>query len=258
VAGYELIWGAIVILILLVIIFIIFKEIITWLLGKTNDLLNKNLIKTKWFLITGCLILGLTAVYIQIKNVKLRAENKNLSSNIHTIVKIGTQYWSARNLNVTKFRNGDIIPEARTEEDWKKANQNRTPAWCFYDYDPENGEKYGRLYNWHAVNDARGLAPKGYHIPTDYEFTQLKDFLGSSPEKKIKSKNGWKSLNGTDQYGFTALPGGYSYFPIFDHVGFNAYFWTSDSFGYFLVNSSNFNRGTYSDIYGMSVRCIRD
>ena len=77
-------------------------------------------------------------------------------------VKIGDQIWMVENLNVDKFRNGDIIPEAKTNEEWKKANENKQPAWCYYGNDLTYGEKYGKLYNWYAVTDQRGLAPEGY------------------------------------------------------------------------------------------------
>jgi uncharacterized protein (TIGR02145 family) len=108
-------------------------------------------------------------------------------------VKIGTQTWMAENLNVSTFRNGDLIPEAKTKEEWEKAGKEGKPAWCYYDNDPKNGAKYGKLYNWYAVNDHRGLAPAGWHVPTDTEWTTLGDQLGSDPGKKMKSTSGWDS-----------------------------------------------------------------
>ena len=101
-------------------------------------------------------------------------------------VTIGTQVWMTKNLDVAKFRNGDPIPEAKTDEEWEKAGENKQPAWCNYDNNPANGTKYGKLYNWHAVNDPRGLAPEGYHVPTDAEWTILENFLGSDAEKKMQ------------------------------------------------------------------------
>jgi len=71
-------------------------------------------------------------------------------------VTIGNQVWMTKNLNVDKFRNGDPIPHARTDEEWKKAGENEEPAWCYYESDTRNGEKFGKLYNWYAVNDKRG------------------------------------------------------------------------------------------------------
>jgi uncharacterized protein (TIGR02145 family) len=108
-------------------------------------------------------------------------------------VTIGTQVWMKENLNVSSFRNGDPIPEAKTAKEWQAAGEAKQPVWCYYDNDPKNGVKYGKLYNWYAVNDSRGLAPSGYHVPTDLEWTVLADFLGgeSVAGGKLKSANGW-------------------------------------------------------------------
>ena len=110
-------------------------------------------------------------------------------------VTIGKQVWMTKNLDVSTFRNGDPIPEAKTDEAWKAAGENKQPAWCYYDNDPKNGTKYGKLYNWYAVNDPRGLAPAGYHIPTDAEWTVLTNYLGGEDVagKKMKSTSGWDS-----------------------------------------------------------------
>lgn len=110
-------------------------------------------------------------------------------------VTIGAQVWMKENLNVSTFRNGDPIPEAKTDEEWKAAGDAKQPAWCYYDNDPKNGAKYGKLYNWYAVNDSRGLAPEGWHVPTDVEWSVLIGYLGGEKDitKKIKSTSGWNS-----------------------------------------------------------------
>lgn len=110
-------------------------------------------------------------------------------------VTIGTQVWMTKNLDVATFRNGDPIPQAKTNEEWDRAALNKQPTWCYYNNDPANGAKYGKLYNWYAVNDSRGLAPVGYHIPSDAEWTKLTDFLGGKrvAGTKMKSKSGWNS-----------------------------------------------------------------
>ncbi|MFZ9583254.1 MAG: fibrobacter succinogenes major paralogous domain-containing protein, partial [Crocinitomicaceae bacterium] len=115
----------------------------------------------------------------------------SLGLNAQTVT-IGTQVWMTKNLNVSTFRNGDPIPEAKTDEEWKKAGENQQPAWCYYDNNPANGAKYGKFYNWYAVNDPRGLAPEGYHVPTDAGWTQLSDYLGGEDVagKKMKSTSG--------------------------------------------------------------------
>ena len=114
-------------------------------------------------------------------------------------IKIGTQTWSTKNLDVSKFRNGEAIPLAKTNAEWELAGQNQQPAWCYYENKGENGTKYGKLYNWFAVMDARGLAPNGYHIPSDAEWTILTDYLGgdSIAGAKMKSTSGWNSFDGT-------------------------------------------------------------
>ena len=90
--------------------------------------------------------------------------------------------------------------EAKTNEEWNQANENKQPAWCYYENDPKNGAKYGKLYNWYAVNDPRGLAPAGWHVPSDAEWTILSDFLGgeSTAGKKMKSLSGWNSYTSGD------------------------------------------------------------
>jgi uncharacterized protein (TIGR02145 family) len=128
--------------------------------------------------------------------------------NIEHSRKIGTQIWKIDNLNVDRFRNGDIIPEARTTEEWLKAGENKEPAWCYYDNDTNVGQPYGKLYNWYAVNDPRGLAPEGWHIPSKDEFQNLIDFLGGgiNAKSKLKSPIFW---DGNDNvFGFNAVPGG--------------------------------------------------
>jgi len=120
---------------------------------------------------------------------------KNTPSGPYKTVTIGTQVWMKENLNVSTFKNGDPIPEVKTDEEWERAGELKQPAWCYYDNDPKNGTKYGKLYNWYAVNDPRGLAPSGYHVPTDEEWTILTDYLGGEDVAgtKMKSTSGWEN-----------------------------------------------------------------
>lgn len=186
-------------------------------------------------------------------------------------VTIGTQVWMSENLNVDKFRNGDPIPEARTAEEWKKAHDNKQPAWCYYDNDPANGSKYGKLYNWYAVNDPRGLAPVGYHISTSLEWTVLTDYLGGQKVagEKMKSKNGWgPDSNGTNESGFSGLPGGLRYFNgPFYVINNYGYWWSSTEYTHKTSNAwvrslvykdGNVNRFDNVKSNGLSVRCLRD
>jgi len=185
-------------------------------------------------------------------------------------VTIGTQVWMTKNLDVSTFRNGDPIPEAKTNEEWERAGENQQPAWCYYHNDPANGAKYGRLYNWYAVNDRRGLAPIGWHIPSDAEWTILKDYFGGKRRvvgDKMKSKSGWEGNgNGTNSSGFSGLPGGYRYYNgAFNAIGSLGYWWSSTEddtsnawfrgLGYY---SGYVSRVSYYKRDGFSVRCLRD
>jgi len=192
-------------------------------------------------------------------------------------VTIGSQIWATQNLAITTFRNGDDVPEAKTEEEWRKAEKEKKPAWCYYNNDAENGEKYGKLYNWYAVNDSRGLAPKGYHIPSAAEWESLVTHLGGNSKdgkvtdvagKKLKSKTGWlEGGNGTNESGFLGVPGGARHdFGSFDDLGYSAVWWTSDqqevaiglnSVVWYSDNHSSADN-TNGPGAGLSVRCIKD
>ena len=185
-------------------------------------------------------------------------------------VKIGNQHWMKENLNVDKFQNGDAIPEVKTKEEWEKAWKNKLPAFCYFDNDPTNGNKYGKLYNWHTVNDPRGLSPKGWHIPIDSEWGKLIDFLGgeNTAGAKMKSTSGWAE-NGTNESGFSGMPGGYRTFEgdFFD-LGNYGYWYSNtetpkeydidSAWGRSLNEEGNVSREGSSKGYGYSVRCIKD
>ena len=185
-------------------------------------------------------------------------------------VTIGNQVWTSKNLDVSKFKNGEEIPEAETKDQWKAFSDANEAAWCYYENKGENGTTYGKLYNWYAVNDPRGLAPTGFHIPTDKEWTTLTNYLGGQQiaGAKMKSNTGWEYHgNGTNSSAFAGLPGGYrdndGNFYVIGYAGF----WWSSSKRY----SNNFacNRSLhFYDPYvtscdhnkrdGFSVRCLRD
>jgi len=207
---------------------------------------------------------------------KYKAELKIIQYNS---VKIGYQVWMIENLNVDRFQNGDLIPEAKTAEEWQNAGNNEQPAWCFYNNDPKNEEKYGKLYNWYAVNDPRGLAPSGWHIPTYSDWSQLCYFLGgeNSAGKKIKSIEGWKSwnsinTNGSDDFGFCAFPSGYRYYGgLFEGDSERGSFWCATEYmtgiayyigltnnAYKLGTQNKFSINFDSNKNGYSVRCIKD
>jgi len=184
-------------------------------------------------------------------------------------VKMGNQEWMTNNLNVDTFRNGDAIPQATTDEEWEKAWEEGKPAWCYYDNDPKNGDKYGKLYNWYAVTDPRGLAPSGWHIPSDAEWTILTDNLGGKDEAghKMKSQAGWDDEgNGSNASGFSGLPGGNrDYYGTFNDVGYTGYWWSSTeddaSNAWYRILDYDVGYVTRSNsdkTDGLSVRCLRD
>lgn len=179
---------------------------------------------------------------------------------------IGKQEWMAENLNVSVYRNGDSIPMV---QDPKKWSDQSSGACCYYDNKPENGVQYGKLYNWFAVNDSRGLAPAGWHIPSDAEWKQLIDFLGGEEAAgaALRSKTGWRADDkDTTNCGFEGLPSGSHEFDgTFYGIGKNCEWWSStesNSFNAwfcFLNNYfSNIGKGNYDKLNGFSVRCIKD
>ena len=179
-------------------------------------------------------------------------------------VTIGTQVWTSQNLDVATYRNGDVIPQVQDKEAWAKLT---TGAWCYYNNDSSNGTKYGKLYNWFAVNDPRGLAPNGYHIPTDAEWTKLSDYLGGEAGTKMKSTSGWESDgNGNNSSGFSGLPGGArNANGTFSNIGTNGNWWSSTEYITYVAwfRSLNYNNGIVNRYYtnkknGFSVRCLRD
>jgi len=143
---------------------------------------------------------------ISVQGQTMKANN----GNGYKTIKFGMQEWTAVNLNVTTFRNGDAIFQAKTADEWTKAGKDQKPAWCYSNNDPENGKKYGILYNWYAINDKRGLAPEGWRIPANNDWmTLIKNLSGVDyAGPKLKNNSGWKARNGINKIGFSAIPGG--------------------------------------------------
>jgi uncharacterized protein (TIGR02145 family) len=193
-------------------------------------------------------------------------------------VTICNQTWMKKNLDVSTYRNGDPIPQVTDLSAWLNLT---TGAWCYYNNDPANGSVYGKLYNWYAVNDPRGLAPAGWHIPSDAEWTTLANCLGGAVtaggKLKEKGTKRWLVPNtgATDSSRFTALPGGIlvSIDGLFSGKSAVGSFWSSTEFSFnaayarrLVYNSgalqggvSAFNEpsGTLK-MDGLSVRCVKD
>jgi uncharacterized protein (TIGR02145 family) len=192
----------------------------------------------------------------------------DIDGNVYPSITIGTQCWLQKNLDVATYRNGDIIPQVTDPIAWAALT---TGAWCYYENNTANGTVYGKLYNSYAVNDPRGLAPAGYHIPTDAEWTTLTTFLGGVgiAGNKMKATTLWQPYSGitnTNTSGFTGLPGGFR--PsngTFLDVGYSGFWWSSsenDSLNgivlYLQYYKGNAVMGKSFKINGYSVRCLKD
>ena len=172
-------------------------------------------------------------------------------------VKIGNQIWMAENLNADTFRNGDIIPQAKTVAQWTNANELEQPAWCYYANKTKNGLKYGKLYNGYAVNDKRGIAPIGFHVPSDEEWTVLNNFLNN----KEKSKEKLSELKFNLQLGGYRYDGG-----VFNDIDKSCFWWSTTE--YFEsknallrqidVKTDSVMKDIHSYEWGFYVRCIKD
>ena len=157
-------------------------------------------------------------------------------------IKIGKQVWMTENLNVNTFSNGDPIKQVKNIADWEEAGIRNEPAWCYYNNSSTAGAKYGKLYNWYAIADPRGLAPRGWRLPSKNDFNLLIRHLGEPDNAviKLKSNNDWFNKgNGTNVSGFNAQPGGYrgSAVGFFD-VGVRGYWWTANE--HVVVNTKSF------------------
>lgn len=182
-------------------------------------------------------------------------------------VKIGDQIWMSKNLDVSTFRNGDPIEEATTKEEVIELGKKGIPAWCYYENDIDYGKKYGKLYNWFAVNDPRGLAPKGWHIPSKKEFETLVSFLGGKDKagKLLKAKGEWGRIDiSSNESGFGALPSGYR-FNNFGKLGYYGIFWSTTlkykKSAYTLlleIQENTVISGNSDDDGFLAVRCLRD
>jgi len=186
--------------------------------------------------------------------------------NTYKTVTINKQIWMAENLNVEHYRNGDAIPQVQDKEEWDNLT---TGAWCYYDNNSSNGTPYGKLYNWYAVNDPRGLAPDGWHVPSDEEWTKLIDFLGGSEVagEKMKTTSGWiENGNGKNSSGFSAVPSGYrNHEGYFINMGKNALYWSTTEmnsenvwFRNVIGSIPDVYRPNYAKDFGLSIRCIKD
>lgn len=157
-------------------------------------------------------VLGFSLVFIAVALSSWMTNKARLTpAKAYDEVKIGDQIWMTKNLNVVTFRNGDSIPEAKTVEEWKAKLAKEEPAWCYFNNDASNDSTFGKFYNYYAINDPRGLAPRSWKIPSWSDFDVLIKHLGGKrvAGEKLKSAQGWKKNgNGSNVSGFNAVPSG--------------------------------------------------
>jgi len=209
----------------------------------------------------------------------------DIDGNVYTTIIIGNQEWMAENLKVTHYGNGDAIPHLTDDNDWTNTTSG---AYCYYNNSSSNADTYGALYNWHAVDedDNRGLAPEGWHVPTDDDWKELEMYLGMTQAQADDTgyrgtNEGSKLAGNADLWyngalenntefgssGYSALPGGYrdNNSGNFYNIGYYADFWSSTEYysnnawyRKLNYNNSEVNRYYYNKKSGFSVRCIRD
>ena len=196
----------------------------------------------------------------------LKPSTMSDASNI-PVINIGSYTWATNNLDVTRYRNGDIIPQAESFADWKTNDDNDVGCWCYYDNQLSNGVLYQKLYNRHAVTDSRNLAPYGYTLATDAMFTNLITETTTGTPGNIKSTDLWDSTGqaGNNSTGFDATPSGQRKATAanndFDDLTTEARYWMADVNKYFLVEDNGnaptrvANTGT---IQGYAVRVVQD
>lgn len=201
--------------------------------------------------------------------------------NNYPVVQIGNQVWMGENLRTTKLNDGAEIPNIPKDSEWGALT---TPGYCWANNDATNKSPYGGLYNWFAVNTGK-LAPKGWHVPTDKEWTDLIVFLGGDPlgiggwvvcklqetGNLHRDQYAFNQFNATNETGFSMVPNGIrsgesgttGWF-----LGFRSYanLWTTTNGGSYPESEIAYCRFVQSDIMstvsnkknGMAVRCIKD
>jgi uncharacterized protein (TIGR02145 family) len=201
---------------------------------------------------------------------KFNAETvKDYDGNVYHTVKIGSQIWMVENLKTTKYRDGTLISIEKDLETWKNLE---TGAYCDYDNSDSSGIIYGHLYNWFAVNNEHKLAPSGWHIASDAEWSILTDYLGGLDNAGGKLKetgfNHWFSpnANATNTAGFSALGGGFRGNDDYKRLKSRGLFWTSTEYQdndyawyrNFYYDDGRIERNWGDKKTGFSVRCIKD
>ena len=192
---------------------------------------------------------------------------KDTDGNSYNVIGIGNYCWTQRNLEVSHYRNGDVIPFVSSYEELQTATSG---AYVYADFDSANGPVYGKLYNWKAVNDPRGLAPEGYHVATDDEWADLTSALGgeSVAGGKMKTEGAWYESNAgdTNESGFSGMPGGYMLIEgVYGFTGVAGHWWSSttkdtEKAWCWFVNQNSKAIVRYEEVKTtyFAIRCVKD
>ena len=190
----------------------------------------------------------------------------DIDGNIYHTVKIGAQLWTMENLKTTRYNDGAAIPLVTDSSAWTNLT---TPGRCWYNNDSGSyANPYGALYNWYTINTGK-LAPAGWHVPSDSEWTVLSTYLGDGAGGKLKEvgTTHWQSCNtdATNETGFSGLPGGWRYSGTFLYIGIYGYWWSSTVNGVSFARSRSlicaedtFMEGIDNMPSGESIRLLRD
>jgi len=185
-------------------------------------------------------------------------------------VTIGTQVWMLKNLNVDYYLDGSLIPTNLNDAQWSTTTAGASAA---FNNDSYFSDIYGKLYNWYAVADPRGLCPAGFHVPTKDEWTTLANFLGGASTAGGKMKETgttqWYTPNtgATNSSGFTGLPAGNRYSDgLFTNLSVYGAWWSSTLVGPNIFRVALYTGEVYLDMHslfsdknpGISIRCIKD
>ena len=219
----------------------------------------------------------------------------DIDGNVYPTVEIAGIIWMAKNLSVTRYRNGVAIPFDLDTAAWVGTTSGASAVYPHAEVDgvdsaAEMADAYGRLYNWYAVADTCGLCPEGWRVPTEAQWTQLELHLGMTPAEaaqwgwrgtdeaaRLKSTRTepdahprWSSPNegATNQSGFSGLPGGFRRESgSFDRHGSYAYWWSSTQYQSaarsamrraLFSPSTRVDRNFADKAQGMSIRCVKD
>jgi uncharacterized protein (TIGR02145 family) len=223
------------------------------------------------------LLFAATLFFLELTGLQAQTV-KDIGGNVYKTVTIGNQVWMQENLKTTKYRNGDLIGTTTKNNDME-----RSPKYQWsWENDEKNVIKYGRLYTWYAVIDNRNLCPIGWHVPTEYDFSTLRNYLvkngKGSVGKSLASASGWSSdpnegssvghdQNKNNSSGFTGLPAGWrDGRGYFIGLGTEANWWSTSQYSAGLDSEraqlldvvSQYDNFETKSKWGYSVRCIKD